>query len=182
EGLVEYPQGAGGAELEARERGAALLALRQELAGKARTSQPERQQRLVELDGRRRKAGYLRRVAEVLRRVELVLDRIEVADVGEARAIVLSQLAYVAAVPGDLARVGRGKPADDAQQAGLAAAVRALHLQQGARRELEGEVGKEASPAPCTFQAGGAEQGRAGAHPHARSRLPALARRRSCSA
>jgi len=64
--------------------------------------------------------------------------------VGQRLPVVLAQLADVGPAPAHLAVRGRQQPAQDAQQAGLAGAVLAGHVQAMARLDAERQPGEEA--------------------------------------
>src|SRR5262245_34941670 len=91
--LVQYPQGAGRGELQPRQRGTALLTLREQLAGKAGSLEAVRLERLGVLRLGCSLPRNPRRVAQVFARIELILEGVQVADVGEGSAVVLARLA-----------------------------------------------------------------------------------------
>src|SRR5688500_9479049 len=86
-----------------------------------------------------RQAGNAAGDGEVLGGGELVLHRRRVAEVDEVTGVFLAQRLNGGPVPAHLARARREQAAQDAQQAGLAAAVRAGDAQRLARRERERE-------------------------------------------
>ena len=129
---------------------AAPLALR-ELA--------HRQLRHVELSqcgaqrlGARGSSGEPAADREVLVRRQLVFHRGRMPDVDELARVVLLQRSDRLAFPAHRAGAGRGEPAQDPQQAGLAAAVGAGDAQQLARRHGERDAAKELAPAALAFQ------------------------------
>jgi len=74
-----------------------------------------------------------------------------VADIDERAVVVLREMADRRAVPAHLARRRRSQPAQDANEARLAAAVRPGDAQRLAAGERERELGKEP---PCAALAG----------------------------
>jgi hypothetical protein len=73
--------------------------------------------------------------------------------------VVLGELADRLAAPEDLAIGGGRQAGEDAQQAGLAGAVLALHVQPFARADREIEPGEQAAFAANTGKAGGGQHG-----------------------
>jgi hypothetical protein len=96
---------------------------------------------------------------QVLQRGQFVLDAVVVSDIApdiaQLRRVLRTDLADVLAAPAHLALVRQAKPADDAQQAGLAAAVRAVELHHVTGHDAEiqaaeqGEVVADAGQAVC---------------------------------
>jgi hypothetical protein len=83
---------------------------------------------------------------------QVVLHAVHVADVDEVLPVFLAQFADVPAMPANLARDRFEQAAQDAQETGLAGAVRPRDAQQGSGGSGEVEAGNQASLAAFTRQ------------------------------
>ena len=135
-GLVEQPERARAGQ-QAGEVGAPLLARRQEATGRA--GQPlkvEAAERVAERSGT---AGEDAGEADVLGYREQRLDRIRVADELQPRAMLRGAGRHDLATPAQPAGTGLQKSGQQAQQRGLAGAVRAAEQKRVARLEPEAQ-------------------------------------------
>src|SRR4051812_8440690 len=135
ERLVEQPERHRCRHLQARQRRAPAQALR-ELAHRNIRHGESRQGRAQCL-GRLRQAGELAGDSEILGRRELVLHRRRMAEINEMARIILAQSRDRLAVPAHLAAGRRQKSAENAKEAGLAAAVRTRDAQELAARNVQ---------------------------------------------
>src|SRR6185503_4761693 len=101
------------------------------------------------LDGlaRRRLAGKAAGDREVLRGSQIVLHRGRVSEIDELLRVVLAQVHDLAPSPAQLSFHGGKEAAQDAQQAGLAAAVGPFDAQRFARLERKAEPAEQLAPA-----------------------------------
>src|SRR5262245_7610191 len=152
EGLVEQPERPRRAEREARERRAAPLALGEPLYGCAVRSEAETDQGSVDFALRGRRSGQLARNAQILRRGEIVLHRRCMAEIEHLLRIFFPQGLDRGAIPAHLSGGRRKKAAKNAQQAGLAAAVRPCDAQRLAAFQGERERAEQLPPAALAFQ------------------------------
>ena len=138
ERLVEDPQRLCLRSRETRQRDAALLPLR-EIPRRhvLPPGEAEARERRVERLRRRREAGQAQREAQVLARREVLLDGAQMPQVKQLARVLLPHGVRVLPRPQHPARRGACQAAEDAQQAGLAGAVRAGDAQQRARGERE---------------------------------------------
>ena len=72
---------------------------------------------------------------------------------------VLAQAANLLAIPEDVAGVGGQQAAEGAQQGGLAAAIVAAHMEEGAGLQAERQPGKEQTVTPLAGQIGDFKHG-----------------------
>src|SRR5258706_10110799 len=154
-GLVEQPERHLLAHDEARQRGPAPLALR-ELPHRNIWRNGEALQSGV---GLRRKSRQPASDLEVLRRGQVVLHRRRVAQVDDLSRIFLPQNADRLALPAHLPFIRRQQTAEDAQQAGLAAAVRAGDAQALAARQRKAKGAEKRAVLAHALQASGFEHG-----------------------
>src|SRR5688572_21395666 len=151
--LIEQPDGNGLAQDQPGERGPPALALRKRL-------HQHRFRHIQGPQGRRdlalapRPACQPARYRQVLRRRQLVFHRRRVAEVDQLARVLLPHAPDRLALPAHLARARRQQPAQNAQQAGLAAAVGAGDAQQLAWLQRERQPAEQNPPAARAFEIG----------------------------
>src|SRR6266851_7546714 len=136
--LIQDPQRHRLAQGEPRKSRSAALPLRQHPRGQIlATGKAEPVERLADPRGLRPDAGERARHAQILGGGQVVLDRVGVSDVDELAPEFLLQPADILARPAHFAPRRLEQPACDAQQAGLAGAVRPDDPQQLAAAQRE---------------------------------------------
>src|SRR5258708_892613 len=80
---------------------------------------------------------------QILNWIQFVLYAILMGDVGDLRAILFTEAADIGSIPANFASSRRRQPADDSQQAGLAASVWTKRLEKAASRQIKAPLPKQ---------------------------------------
>src|SRR5258707_7846491 len=80
---------------------------------------------------------------QILDWIQFVLHAILMGDVGDLRAILFTVAADISSIPANVAGSRRHQPADDSQQAGLAASVWTKRLEKAASGQRKAQPAKQ---------------------------------------